>query len=1118
MLFKCSFLLFLSISIHGLSQHAEPLFSLLEASATNVHFANNVIDKGASDIFHEQNYYNGGGVAIGDINNDGLLDLFLTGNQVADKLYLNQGSMVFKDITKEAGIVDDGNWSTGVTMVDINNDGLLDIYVSRDILGDKTNNKNSNKLYINQGNLKFVEQAEKVGLNNGSGSVHSVFFDYDNDGDLDAFLVNHPPNPWYFGDRTIRHDLDSTYCSRLYENSGGKFEDVSKHAGVLTFGFLLNALATDLNNDGWIDLYISGDFITPDYMYINQKDGTFKNTIHESVKHTSYSSMGADAADIDNDGLVDIMTVDMVAEDNRRLKSNMSGMDPSKFWNTVNSGGHFQYMFNTLQWNRGMDQSGNLCFSEIAQLAGVATTDWSWGPLFADFDNDGYKDIFVTNGYRIDCRNTDAIHKMTEYSISKFEAYKKNTPQGSGNFEVWSVLDFNEVMDLYPSEKLDNYMYKNTGGIRFEKVNKQWGFEQGTFSNGAAYGDLDNDGDLDLVVNNINDPVFIYQNNLNRNDANYLKVGLKREDRKTTMGSKIEIEYGNDKGVKRQFFELSNARGFQSSSQQIAHFGLGESTVVRELKVTWLDGMVTHLKNVQANQYITIDKSKAVKPKKYMEPSALFKEITDQIGIDYSHRESDYDDFSKEILLPHKMSTLGPCFTVGDVNDDGMEDIFIGGAAGESSAFFLQQVDGKFLKRPFDEDKILEDTGCLLFDADQDGDLDLYVVSGSNEFKASFGYIDRLYVNNGLGKFTRSFVSLPAKGVSGAVVKSLDYNGDGRADLFVGGRQVPGKYPSPASSYILENKGLDEDNLPVFIEVANEVAPFLENLGMVTDAVCTDIDADGNTDLLIVGEWMHPMVLLNKKGKFENITPGTGLADYVGWWFSAESADFDNDGDQDFVLGNLGFNYKYKASNAEPFDVHYKDFDQNGTGDIVLSYYNFGEKYPLRGRSCSSNQIASLKHKFPDYTSFSIASLDDVYGELTLSSALHYSATEFASLYIENLGNGKFSVTHLPIEAQVSAVQDMIVKDFNGDGNTDVLLAGGLYDSEVETARNDAGVGLLLLGDGTGTFKTVSPAKSGIYMYSNVKGLNDLKWKDKELLISVSNSGGLSVYQQHETE
>lgn len=1118
MLFRFSLTLYLSISIQGLSQPAEPLFSLLEASFTNVHFANNVIDKGASDIFHEQNYYNGGGVAMGDVNNDGLLDLFLTGNQVADKLYLNLGSMVFKDITKEAGIMDDGNWSTGVTMADVNSDGLLDIYVSRDILGNKNNNKNSNKLYINQGNLKFVEQAERVGLANRSGSVHAVFFDYDNDGDLDAFLVNHPPNPWYFGDRTIRHDLDSAYCSRLYENTDGGFVDISMKTGVLTFGFLLNALATDLNNDGWIDIYTSGDFITPDYMYINQKDGTFKNVIHESVKHTSYSSMGADAADIDNDGLLDIMTVDMVAEDNRRLKSNMSGMDPSKFWNTVNSGGHFQYMFNTLQWNRGMDQSDNLCFSEVAQLAGVATTDWSWGPLFADFDNDGYKDIFVTNGYRIDCRNTDAIHKMTEYSISKFEAYKKNTPQGSGNFEVWSVLDFNEVMELYPSEKLENYMYKNTGGIRFEKVNKEWGFEQGTFSNGAAYGDLDNDGDLDLVVNNINDPVFIYQNNLEGNDANFLKVELTREDGKTTMGSKIEIEYVNDEGVKRQYFELSNARGFQSSSQQIAHFGLGETTVVSELKVNWLDGTVTLLENVQANQYLRIKKTGALRPLKNKESNFLFSEITDQIGIDYLHRESDYDDFSKEILLPHKMSTLGPCFTVGDINNDGLEDIFIGGAAGESGVFFLQQANGKFLKRPFDADKILEDTGCLLFDADQDGDLDLYVVSGSNEFKASFGYIDRLYLNHGEGSFTRSFVSLPPKGISGSVVKSFDYNDDGLTDLFVGGRQVPGKYPSPASSYILENKGLNEDNLPVFTEVTSEVAPFLEMLGMVTDAVCTDIDADGSTDLLIVGEWMHPMVLLNKKGKFENATINSGLEEYVGWWFSAESADFDNDGDQDFVLGNLGLNYKYKAGKAEPFDVHYKDFDQNGTGDIVLSYYNFGEKYPLRGRSCSSNQIASLKGKFPDYTSFSIANLGEVYGVQALSSALHYSATEFASVYLENLGNGKFSVAHLPLEAQVSAVQDMIVKDFNGDGNADVILAGGLYDAEVETARNDAGVGLLLFGDGKGKFESVTPSKSGIYMYSNVKGLIDLKWKEQELLISISNSSGLSIYQQPETE
>ncbi|MDN5202208.1 VCBS repeat-containing protein [Fulvivirgaceae bacterium BMA10] len=1100
------------VSIDLFAQDQEALFTLLDPGYTQVTFANHIKDQGESDIFHEQNYYNGGGVAIGDINNDGLLDIFFTGNQVPDKLYLNLGDLKFKDITEASGIADDGNWSTGVTMADVNNDGLLDIYVSRDILGEF--DRNHNKLWLNKGGNKFEEVAGKIGLDNGSGTVQATFFDYDKDNDLDVFMINHPPNPGYFGDRSIRHDLDSIYCSRLYRNDNGQFTDVSESAQVLTFGYLLNAVATDLNDDGWTDLYASSDFITPDFLYLNQKDGTFRNVALESFKHTSYSAMGSDVADMDNDGLLDIVTVDMAAEDNRRLKANMSGMDPEKFWKTVNAGYHYQYMFNTLQWNRGKDATGRLCFSEIGHLAGIATTDWSWGPLFADFDNDGFKDLFITNGYRMDYRNTDAVKKLTEYSVPRFKAFMENTPQGQGSFDVWSVLDFEEVLSLYPSEKLANYMYRNTNGLQFEKVNRPWGVDQKTFSNGAAYGDLDNDGDLDLVVNNINDPAFIYRNNTERYDQNYLKIVLtKNAKRLSFFGAKIRIDYQGEKGPESQTYELTNARGFQSSSIQDAHFGLGTTDKVNKLTVYWPDGSITEKRNVKANQLLIIDQKKVRKPASPGDLDPLFEEITSHLGIDYVHVENDFDDYKKEVLLPHKMSTLGPALEVGDINGDALEDIFIGGTAGQPGTFFIQEPNGGFTKVLFDSDRNLEDTGCALFDADGDRDLDLYVASGSNEFSTDYAYQDRLYLNDGLGNFTRSFTSLPWFSESTATIKPFDYDRDGDLDLFIGGRQVPGKYPSPANSYILRNEGLDGGDLPVFKDITAEIAPALKAIGMVTDALWTDYDRDGDIDLILVGEWMPLTILENEQGSFRNVTSKKELDETVGWWFSIEAADFDGDGDEDMVLGNLGLNYKYKASFEEPFEVYYDDFDHNGSRDIVLSYYNFGEKYPVRGRSCSAQQVPSLKQKFPNYNEFAIASLSDVYGVANLEQALHYQAKIFSSMYGENLGDGKFSFKPLPVEAQISSINDIIVHDFDHDGSLDMTIAGGLYDAEVETSRNDASVGLFLKGDGKGNFSVVKPRDSGLYLFSNIRDMALLNTGNTRAMVSLANNDRLIVYR-----
>ncbi len=1103
-------LFFLSTNLWA--QEQETLFTLLDPTATNVTFANWIKDQGDSDIFHEQNYYNGGGVGIGDVNNDGLLDIFLSGNQVPDKLYLNLGNLRFMDITDKAGITDHGSWSTGVAMADINNDGLLDIFVGSDMLGEF--GKNQNKLWLNKGNNKFEEVAGSIGLNNDSGTVQATFFDYDRDGDLDVFMVNHPPNPGYFGDRSVRHDLDTTYCSRLYRNDKGKFTDVSEKANILTFGYLLNAVASDLNNDGWVDLYASSDFITPDFMYLNQKDGTFKNVALESLKHTSYWAMGSDVADMDNDGLSDIITVDMAAEDNRRLKANMSGMDPEKFWQSVKAGYHFQYMFNTLQWNRGMDKNERLCYSEIGNLAGIATTDWSWGPLFADFDNDGFKDLFVTNGYRMDYRNTDAVKKLEAYSVPRFKTFMENTPPGQGKFDIWSILDFEEVLALYPSEKLANYMYKNTNGLQFEKANASWGFDQKTFSNGAAYGDLDNDGDLDLVVNNINDPAFIYRNNAEKNSQSYLQVKLTRNSKQLScFGAKVQIDYQSKQGFKSQYYELVNARGFQSSSTQDVHFGLGDVGKIRKLTVYWSDGSITTRRNIRVNQLIVIDQKKMNRPEPKNTPDCLFQEVTEQIGVNYNHMENDYDDYQKEVLLPHKMSTLGPVLAVGDINGDQREDMFVGGVAGRSGTFFMQDTKGSFKEVPLDSDRNLEDTGCALFDADGDNDLDLYVASGSNEFNSDYAYQDRLYINDGHGKFTRSFESLPWFSESTASVRPFDYDQDGDLDLFIGGRQVPGQYPSPANSYLFRNDGAKAGGLPVFKDVTSEIAPDLQNIGMVTDALWIDYDLDDDTDLILVGEWMPLTLLENKSGNFRNVTAEKGLEETAGWWFSVAAADFDQDGDPDIILGNLGLNYKYKASSQEPFEVFYNDFDHNGTNDIVLSYYNFGKKFPLRGRSCSAAQIPSLKHKFPSYNEFAVASLTDVYGATNLAKALHYKAKEFSSMYAENLGEGRFLLKPLPVEAQVSTINDMVIHDFDKDGFQDIVIAGGLYDAEVETSRNDAGVGLFLKGDEDGNFLPVKPQDSGLYLFSNIKDMALVKIKNGPMLVSVANNDKLTIHR-----
>ncbi|WP_235298723.1 VCBS repeat-containing protein [Portibacter marinus] len=1087
-----------SIVLYGQYDKSSHIFEMLTSEESGITFRNDLTMSEQKNFFTYGYFYLGGGVAIGDFNNDGLQDVYFTGNMVENQLYLNLGNLQFKNVTGEVGVGGDDRWVTGCSVVDINNDGWRDIYVS--VAGKWSSRKNM--LFENQGTNEmgipvFKEKAEKYGLADNSNTMQTVFFDYDGDGDLDAYMANYPETRFNLRPMDYKRLIERGSISssdHLYQNNGdGSFTDVTLEAGVLNFGLTLGIVASDLNNDGWLDLYLSNDFHSPDYLYINNGDGTFTDQLGSSLMQTALFGMGVDAADYNNDGLIDLIQLDMAPPDNFRSKANMASMNPSLFAEMVDNGLHHQYMYNMVQTAKGIRNDGIPFYAETAKHLGLDKTDWSWSALLADFDLDGYKDLFVTNGIRKDINNKDYFGWLGQME-------KENKGKG----HLYNDMSLTELLEKMPHQKLDNPIFQNIGGKKFQQVNDKWGLHFTGYSNGAAYSDLDNDGDLELIINNIDSTATIFKNlSKERSSQNFINVKLEgKSGNRDGVGAKVKIK----NPTTFQYLEQSPVRGYQSSVDPTLIFGLGENDVVKKLIVEWPSGLISTLNDVPVNQRIIVEEKNAVESIDENPSERRFFQQQNSSRIE--HRENEYNDFDREVLLPHKMSTHGPALAIADLNMDGSEDLYLGASFGSNGKLILSKDKCDTIIEL--ESEQYEDIDAIFLDLDNDGDQDLYIVSGGNERPAhDSAYRDRLYINDGSGVFTLVHVNWPFPSNSGAVVRPLDYDQDGYIDLFIGNRQIPGLYPNPATSYLLRNTSSKN-------EIGFEVIKEFEELGMVTDALWDDYDQDGDKDLLIVGEWMPLTIFENNGNDLSQVVDLAFLDQTVGWWNTIEKADFDGDGDHDYILGNLGLNYKYKASPEATFDIYSDDFDQNGHQDIVLGYYQNGIQFPVRGKQCSTEQMPVLKDRIESYNLFASSNIQEIYQEEQLSKSLHLKANEFAHLYLENLGSGELKSLQLPGCSQIGTVNDILILDVNQDQNLDVIMVGNQFNSEVETPRSDANFGTVLIGDGHGSFECSSYEKTGIYNPFEAKKIKLRKTGKSSQIIIANNNGPLVYYKLNE--
>ena len=1083
------------------AQVSPPLFELLKPEATGITFANKLPESGFN-IVNYLYYYNGGGVAVGDVDGDGLPDLYFTSNIGPNKLYRNKGNYQFEDITDKAGVADPDGWKTGVTMADVNGDGKIDIYVSG---VDYLTMRGRNVLYINNGDGTFTDRTKEYGLEHVGFSTQAVFFDYDGDGDLDMYLLDHSTHTQRAIESAAQRNTSSPRTGdRLFRNDGGHFTDVTEQAGLHDGidGYGLGIVVSDFNMDGCPDIYVANDFQGDDYLYINNCNGTFTESLAKKIGHTSEFSMGVDAADFNNDGMQDIVTLDMLPEREDILKTSASAESFNLYNMRLQAGYHPQFARNNLQLNRGMGK-----FSEIGYLAGVFATDWSWAPLFADLDNDGWKDLYITNGIYRRPNDLDYINYVGN------EAIQASLARGDTN-------TIRSVLRHMPQVALSNYAFHNNRDLTFTNMAKEWGLAQPGFSNGAVYADLNNSGSLDLVVNNINAPASIYRNRSREiNKNHYLTVQLRGTAPNTAgIGTRVEIRQHGA----MQVLEQEPTRGFLSSVDPRLHFGLGASKQIDSLTVIWPNRRFQTLKNLTGDTTLTLSQKDATQLHQYpgragtqrQRASAvqpLFSDVTSKTGVDFKHEENTFFDYNREPLMPHLLSTEGPALAVGDVNGDGLDDFYIGGAKWQSGKLFIQQPNGTFrsTNQPaFAADSLNEDVDAVFFDANGDGYQDLLVVSGGNEFWGNADALrPRLYLNDGHGNFQRARDALPDIFENGSCVVVGDFNGDGAPDLFVGSRVVARSYGLIPKSHLLQNDGHGH-----FTDVTLEKAPQLSEAGMVSSAAWTDYDHDGKLDLIVAGEWMPVRVFHQENGKFVDRTKEAGLSDTNGWWNSVTAVDLRRTGRQDLVLGNLGLNSYLRASRKEPARLYINDFSHTGGLEQILTFYKNGVSYPLAGRDELVRKIPSLKSKYPTYKDFGASRIEDIFPAADLKSATIREAYTFASSVALNNGNGTFTVRQLPTEAQFAPIYASLAQDFDGDGRIDLLVGGNFYGVTPALGRYDASYGLLLRGKGDGHFEPVSMEESGVDIEGQVRRIRSLRGaKGQRLIVVARNNDKIEI-------